>query len=178
LRSRPARVDRRVLVWEAVVRACHWALATLVIVDLVRDDGDWLHRVLGYLAVAVVLVRLCRACFARGPGSLSALKPSVSRTAAYLRRAAPRTLGHDPLGVWMIWFVWCLVLLLGITGWMSRLDAFWGDERVQAVHRWLADAMLAAVVVHLAGVAAMSWHWRENLVAAMVSGRKREADGD
>jgi cytochrome b len=28
--------------------------------------------------------------------------------------------------------------------------------------------------MHVAGVALMGWHWRENLVAAMFTGRKRE----
>jgi cytochrome b len=27
--------------------------------------------------------------------------------------------------------------------------------------------------LHLAGIAAMSWRWRENLVLAMLTGRKR-----
>jgi cytochrome b len=76
----------------------------------------------------------------------------------------------------MVWLLWSLVLLLGLTGWMSRLDAFWGDERVQDLHAWLADAMLVAVALHLAGVAAMSWHWRENLPASMITGDKRDAD--
>ena len=54
-----------------------------------------------------------------------------SRTCARARRAPP---GHDPLGVWMIWLLWSLVLLLGVTGWMSRLDAFWGDDGIHEVH--------------------------------------------
>jgi cytochrome b len=73
----------------------------------------------------------------------------------------------------MVWLLWSLVLLLGLTGWMTRLDAFWGNETLHEVHAWLAHALVAAVAVHLAGVAAMSWRWRENLVRAMITGRKR-----
>jgi cytochrome b len=78
----------------------------------------------------------------------------------------------------MVWLVWTLVLLLGLTGWMSRLDAFWGDETVHDLHLWLSNALLAAVVLHLAGVIAMSIVWRENLPAGMLSGRKRRLEGD
>ena len=35
------------------------------------------------------------------------------------------------------------------------------------------DALLAAVALHLVGVGVMSWWWRQNLAAAMVTGRKR-----
>ena len=82
-------------------------------------------------------------------------------------------MAHDPFGLWMIWLLWSLVLLLGLTGWMTRLDAFWGDETLHDVHAWLAHALIAAVVLHLAGVAVMGWRWRENLVLAMITGRKR-----
>jgi cytochrome b len=171
-----AGADGRVPVWDAPVRLLHWLLAALVLFDWVRDEGDRLHRGVGYVAVGVVAARLLWAAWVRGHGGFSALRPSVTRTLGYLHSGAPRTLGHDPLGLWMIWLLWLLVLLLGLTGWMSRLDAFWGDELVQGLHAWLAHALLAAVVVHVTGIAVMSWRWRENLPGAMVTGSKRGPD--
>jgi cytochrome b len=172
----PSARGGRIRVWDAAVRTFHAALAALVVFDLIADDGGPVHRAVGYVAVALVVARLSWAALARGENAFAALKPSLRRTIAYLRAGAPRTVGHDPLGVWMVWLLWSLVLLLGVTGWMSRLDAFWGDDRVHAVHAWLADALLAAVALHLAGVAAMSWRWRENLSRAIVTGTKRVAD--
>lgn len=170
----------RVRVWDAVVRLSHWLLAAAVAFDFMHDDGDKLHRAVGYVAVGAVLVRLTWAALSRGHGRLAALRPSLRETLVYtralVRGRAPRHVGHDPLGLWMVWMLWLLVLALGVTGWMSRLDAFWGDDRVHAVHAWLADALLVSVAVHLAGVAVMSWQWRENLPAAMVIGRKRRGD--
>ncbi len=167
----------RILVWDAVVRSLHWTLAALVAVDLVRDDGDHAHRLVGYAAVTVVLVRLGWAAVIRSHGSLTSLRPSISQSLVYLgfllRGQPPRSLGHDPLGVWMVWLLWILVLLLGLSGWMSRLDAFWGDERIHGIHAFLADLMFVAVVLHLAGVATMSWFWKENLPASMFNGFKR-----
>ena len=124
--------------------------------------------------VVVVLLRLTWVAVARGHGSLV---PSVTGTLIYLRRLLrgrpPRTRGHDPLGLWMVWLLWILVLLLAITGWMSRLDAFWGDDGIHDIHALLADLLLAAVIVHLGGVAVMSWLWRENLPASMITRSKR-----
>ena len=166
----------RIPVWDAAVRLLHWTLAALVLLNLVRDDGDWWHRVAGYVAVGLVLARWLWAGVRGGSAGFATLKPSPARTLAFLRSGAPRTPDHDPLGVWMIWLLWTLVLLLGLTGWMSRLDAFWGDDRVHDLHAWLADALLVAVAVHLCGIAVMSWHWRENLPGSMLHGRKRAAD--
>ena len=166
----------RVAAWDAAVRLLHWSLAGAVLLDFYVDDGGWLHRAIGYVAVAIVVARLLWAMFARGSAGLAALSPSLRDTVGYLRRGAPRSPGHDPLGLWMVWLLWSLVLLLGVTGWMSRLDAFWGDDGIRQIHDWLADALLIAVAVHLSGIVAMSWRWRENLVAAMLSGRKRPVE--
>ena len=140
------------------------------------DDGGWLHRTLGYAAVGVIVARWLGRCSPAARPDLATLKPSLRGTLSYLRRGTPRTPGHDPLGLWMVWLLWSLVLLFGVTGWMSRLDAFWGDDGIREVHAWLADALLIAVAVHLSGIVAMSWRWRENLVAAMLTGRKRPID--
>jgi cytochrome b len=172
-RTRETAADGRMPVWDAAVRVLHAALALLVLADFVLDDGGPLHRALGYGAAGAVLARLAWSTVARGEGGWPALVPSIGRTLDYLRRRAPRTLGHDPLGLWMVWLLWLLVLALAVTGWMARLDAFWGDETVHAVHAVLADVLMGAVALHLAGVATMSWRWRENLPGAMVSGRKR-----
>lgn len=166
----------RVKAWDVAVRLLHWSLAAGVLFDFCLDDGGLLHRVIGYGTAAVVVARLLWALFAGGAAGLAALKPSLKGTLAYLRGGLPRTPGHDPLGLWMIWLLWALVLLLGVTGWISRLDAFWGDDGIRAVHAALAQALLIAVAVHLSGVAAMSWRWRENLVAAMLSGKNRPLD--
>lgn len=168
---------RTVPVWDWGVRLAHWTLAGLVAIDLVWDYGDYAHRMVGYAAVVVVLGRLSWASVCRSHASLASLRPSVSQTLTYLRLLLrgqpPRSMGHDPLGLWMVWLVWIVVLLLGLTGWMSRLDVFWGDDRVHYAHALLADLLLVAVIVHLCGVAAMSWLWRQNLPAAMITGRKR-----
>jgi cytochrome b len=163
----------RAPVWDAAVRVLHWALAALVAFNLLRDDGDLVHRVVGYAAVGVVLARLTWA-WLREP---TQLRLSPSATLAYLRELvrgrAPRSAGHNPLGLWMVWLLWTLVLLLGLTGWMSRWDMFWGDERLHDLHAWLADALMVAVIVHLIGVSAMSWLWKENLPASMITGGRR-----
>ena len=173
----PGKVPIWVPVWDGVVRLLHWTLAALVAVDLVRDEGDYPHRLVGYAAVAVVLARLSWAIVRRSQGGPIGLRPSISASLAYLRLLLrgkpPRSIGHNPLGVWMVWLIWIVVLLLGLTGWMSRLDAFWGDDGLHDAHAILADILLVAVILHLAGIATMSWLWRENLPMAMVTGHKR-----
>lgn len=167
-------------VWNLAVRLSHWVLAATVLCTWIEDDGGRLHRMVGYVAVAAVALRGVDAVVERGAGRLTRLRPSPSATLAYLRalqRGTPaRHHGHDPLGLWMVWLLWALVLGLGLTGWMSRLDAFWGDEWLQELHARLADLLVLAVAVHVAAVLLMSLLWRENLPRAMITGRKRPLD--
>ena len=64
-------------VWDPVVRLLHWTLAALIVFDLVNDDGSFTHRMVGYSAAAVVLLRLTRAMIARGHGSLVPSVPAA-----------------------------------------------------------------------------------------------------
>lgn len=160
-------------VWDPVVRLLHWTLAMLIVFEFVYDDGGYVHRMVGYGAATVVLLRLVWAAVVRRHD----LMPSIPKTVAYVALLAqgkpPRTSGHDPLGLWMVWLLWTLVLLLGATGWTSRLDAFWGDDRIHDLHALLADLLMGAVLLHLLGVAIMSILWKENLPAAMITGSAR-----
>jgi cytochrome b len=158
-------------------RLLHWLLAALIVINLVRDDGDYAHRMLGYAAVAVVALRLAWGLLSRSHANLTELRPSISRSLRYLAQLRaghrPYFVGHNPPGTWMVWLVWLLVLLLGLSGWMTRWDVFWGDERLHDVHALLADVLLVAVLLHLVAISVMSWWWKENLARSMITGQKR-----
>jgi cytochrome b len=69
-----------------------------------------------------------------------------------------------------------LLLLLVITagtGWLSETDAFFGVAWVSHLHHWAAHLMLALIALHVIGVVVSSWIHGENLVLAMLNGRKR-----
>jgi cytochrome b len=116
-RARPRKIagDGRVLVWDAAVRLLHWLLAGLVLFAyFIEDDGGWVHRTIGYVAVGAVCSRLLWAGLCEGANGFAALRPSLRKTLAYGREGAPRTVAHDPFGLWMVWLLWLLVLLLGL----------------------------------------------------------------
>ena len=157
------------------MRLLHWLLAGLVLFDyFIDDEGGFLHRTIGYAAVGVVFSRLLWSGLGEGANGFRALRlPKPGATLSWLRGGAPRSTEHDPLGLWMVWLIWVLVLLLAVSGWASRLDMFWGDERVEEVHTFFADLLMLAVAVHVLAVIVMSVIWKENVPAAMVTGNKR-----
>jgi cytochrome b len=66
-----------------------------------------------------------------------------------------------------------LIAVLSATGYMLTTDAYWGSEGLKEFHEASAYAMLALVLAHVAGVVWTSFEHGENLVRAMITGRKR-----
>jgi cytochrome b len=169
---------RTIRVWDPLVRVGHWLLVTSVLTAWLtrHSPGRW-HEWLGYAALAVVAVRFVWgwvgtqharfADFVRGP------RATLSYARMVLTGREPRTLGHNPLGGWMVVALLTTVALVCATGWLYTTDRFWGVEWVETVHSWLSDALLVLIALHVAGVLYTSFHHRENLIAAMLHGRKQ-----
>ncbi len=162
-------------VWSRPVRLLHWLVAGCVAVNLFNDTG-YAHRMIGYAALGLVMVRLVHALWTRNtaerlhlPG-LRALRLHLSHL---FNRHPESTPGHNPLGQLAVYAMWLLIGALAITGWICRTDAYWGEDWPIDLHGWLADAMLAMVVLHVAAVITMSWWFRQNLIAAMIARSKR-----
>lgn len=164
-----------VLVWSGFVRLSHWLVAAIVLFNLFNDTGP-VHRYAGYVAATVVLLRVIFG-LSRARDDVAHLGlPSWGALRQHLhelkQHQVQRTLGHNPVGMLMAWLLWTLVLALGLTGWMSQLDAYWGEDWLIDTHEYLAWALQACVLGHWAGVLVMSLLQKENLAKAMVTGRK------
>jgi cytochrome b len=167
----------QVTVWDPVVRLFHWTVVTGVLVNsFVLDDGKAVHRYIGYVVLAAVVIRLTWGLVARGHARLSSFIPGPRTLRTYLRQLLrgrePRYIGHNPAGAVMMIGLVLLLLGCGVTGWMMGLDQFWGEEWVQELHETLANAILALAALHVLAAIIESVRHRENLVWSMFTGRK------
>ena len=165
-------------VWDPLIRVLHWTLAASVAVAwLTKDGGGLWHEWMGYLALAVVTLRLAWGRAGPRHARFAAFVRSPAETSRYfkrmLTRSEPRHLGHNPLGGWMIVALIANVILVSASGWLYTTEAFWGVARVEDLHDALATCLLALVALHVTGVVVTSIRHRENLAGAMVHGRKR-----
>lgn len=170
-------------VWDLPVRLLHWSLvATLAAAWYSSDITGPAHEVIGYLAGAVVPLRLVWGFAGNRYARFAHFLRPPQATLRYLRQAAaaraPRHVGHNPLGGWMVVLLLACVAMLVATGWALTTDALWGYAWPIRVHAAIAWALLALVALHVSGVVWTSWQHRENLVAAMFTGQKAEANAN
>ena len=169
--------EQRTLVWDAPVRVFHW-LMVLAFAGawLTAESERWrlAHVTLGYTMAGLVAFRLAWgllgtrharfASFVRGPRA-------VARYVGSLLRGHPeRHVGHNPAGAVAIVALLALAAFTTLSGWATYQEL--GGHALEEVHEAIAGAMLAIVGVHVAGVVVSSLAHRENLVAAMLTGRK------
>lgn len=155
----------------------HWSLvATVTAAWLTRERLDDWHSWFGYATVAILALRIIWGYFGSHYARFSQFIRPPKATWHYAREivtgTAPRYLGHNPLGGWMIVTLLITLATLDFTGWLATTDRFWGYAWLANLHEALGWALLSCVGVHISGVVFMSVNKRENLVVAMICGSK------
>lgn len=170
-------------VWSGFVRVFHWALAASFITAWwAGDDYADLHEWAGYTAAALIAVRIVVGFAGSGYARFAQFVKSPRIVLSYLADIAKgrerRYIGHNPAGGAMVVTLLLTVAVICLTGWLLT-DIVWGSLFWERVHEYLTNFAFILIALHLAGVAIASLRHRENLVKAMVTGKKREpADGD
>ncbi len=175
--ERPATVR----VWDPLVRLFHWILVISFTIAWLNTEDKALHKGAGYVVLALVAVRLIWGFVGSRHARFRDFVPRPKGLLAYLKSLwsghPRRYLGHNPAGGAMIVLMLAMLILTGASGWLSTTDAFWGIAWVENLHAAAANLTVILVFAHVAGVVFSSLAHRENLVAAMITGRKRAESG-
>ena len=172
--------DRKLLVWDAPVRLFHGLMiASFALAWITAENDAWLalHIASGTTMAVLVAFRLVWGLigtrharfvnFVRGPGE------ALRYLGSLLRGRPEHHTGHNPAAAWAILALLALTALVVGSGW--ALLGGLGGRFTEGAHEALAAAMLALVGLHVLGVLVHTLMHRENIVAAMIDGRKRGA---
>ncbi|MBC7280697.1 cytochrome b/b6 domain-containing protein [Hoeflea sp.] len=178
-----AQSPETVRVWDPLVRIFHWSLVGLfAFAFLTGDEWQQPHELAGYMIAGLIAVRLLWGFIGSRHARFSDFLYGPSTVAGFIadtvRMKARRYLGHNPAGGLMVIALLLVISAISLTGWMMTLDAYWGMEWVEELHEATAYAALGLIALHLGGVIVSSFEHGENLVRAMITGRKRAASGD
>jgi cytochrome b len=171
-----------VLVWDLPVRVFHWLLVISFAgawLTAESESQQMLHYAFGYSACALILFRIVWGVigtryarfshFIKGPTDTWHHIKSLVNGKGSLRFGS--NLGHNPAGALAMLSLMVLVLLIGITGYWIVKD-YYGDFMSDA-HETIAHIALGVVIIHVIAAVIMSFMQKENLVKAMVTGKKQ-----
>ena len=167
----------KILVWDAPVRVFHWLLVLSFLGAYLSAESErWrlLHVTLGYTLGGLIAFRVLWGLWGTPYARFSSFVRGPREVMRYVRTLLSgkpaHAVGHNPAGAVAI----VLLLLLGVgsvaSGWALYNDM--GGKLLEELHEISGNLMLLVVGVHLAGVVISSWLHRENLVRAMLSGKK------
>lgn len=169
---------------DAVARLLHWSMAVLILAMLfigvamvasitLRPTLLALHRPIGIALLVLAVVRLVH--------RLRRRTPDLPRDLPRWQRAAAQA-SHVAL--------YALMLAMPLIGWAMVSAAgnpvvLWGDVHLPAIaphdpavysvlraaHAWLARALLAVILLHLAAALYHAWIRRDGVFASMAGGR-------
>ena len=198
---------KEVPVWDIAVRIFHWSLVVgFAVAYLTEDDFELLHVYAGYLVLGLICFRVIWGLIGTRHARFSDFVCGKKTIMLYLKSmlaGKPRHyLGHNPAGGLMILVMLVGLFMLSYSGLKTYAEdgkgplahteislvatAFAHDSHHRSVrggfwediHESLANITLLLVFIHLVGVAVSSLAHRENLVRAMVSGKKQWREKD
>jgi cytochrome b len=182
-----------VSVWDVPTRLFHWTLVLSFTAAYFTAEfhHGYLHTLIGYFLCLLLVARVFWGFAGNQYARFKSFIFSPQETIAYLRAMVqnnPRYyFGHNPAGALMVFALLVLLALIILTGLVTLavidfegpllfLIDYFSDEASYAVrhlHGWLIDIALVMIPLHLLGVAAGSVQHKENLVRAMVTGKKK-----
>lgn len=167
-----------VRVWDPLVRIFHWSLVGLfTFAFLTGDEWQKPHEVAGYIIAGLIGFRVIWGLIGSRYARFASFIYRPSTVAGFLadtvRMKARRYLGHNPAGGLMVLGLLLAIVVISLSGWMMTTDAYWGVGWVEELHEAAAFSAVGLVALHVGGVIVASFEHGENLVRAMVTGRKR-----
>ncbi len=184
-------------VWDPFVRVFHWSLvAAFVVAYVTEDEMMTLHVYAGYLIAGLLVFRVIWGFIGPAHARFSDFVYTPAETLRYLKDMTSghpaRYLGHNPAGGVMIVLLLVSLVVTLITGLLvlggeagtgvlaSTLAVSGGEaeEVWEEVHEFFGNFTLFLVVLHVAGVILAGLLHGENLVRAMVTGKKKANPAD
>ncbi len=180
---------RVVRVWDAPIRLFHWLVTVLLAAAYATWRLNWMywHGRVGEALLALLLFRLLWGFFGSETARFSRFVASPQIALEHLRyamlREPDRQIGHNPAGGWMVLLLIALLLAETLTGLyvandiadvgpLTEIVPAPAANAIEAAHAVLWDILFAAIVLHIAAIAAYAAVKGQNLLRPMIVGTK------
>lgn len=186
-------------VWDLPIRMFHWSLVLFFSVAYFSaEDHKTLHAYAGYVVFALIAFRIVWGFVGNRYARFGDFVTRPSAVIAYLKRFIARTpphyTGHNPAGGYMVVALLILLTVVVVTGLevygleghgplaataltLNAATVSIAPDRARhrfwkGVHELASNLALALIILHVLSVLVASRIHKENLVKAMITGKK------
>ena len=170
-------MKQRVLIWDLPTRFFHWLLVMNFFGAYFSGESErWalIHITCGFSVFGLIIFRLIWGLVGTRYARFTEFMRSPAKTIAYIKLSvqghAKPYIGHNPAGAMAILCLLSLGIINCVSGWLLYEDIGW--EWLETLHEQAALLMLVVVILHVLGVLVSGRLHRENLIHAMLDGRK------
>lgn len=140
-----------------------------------REDFERLLHTLGWVAAGLIAFRVVWGLIGTRYARFSEFVRRPAQLWSYIKSLRSREpqhfVGHNPVGAVAVILLMALVALSGYTGWLALADN--APEWTEEAYEIASNTLITLVVVHVLGVLWSSRTHGENLLKAMLTGRKQ-----
>lgn len=187
----PSNTLQTIKVWDLLIRIFHWSLVGFfTLAYLTEGEDEWMtiHSYAGYSILILLVFRLLWGVMGTHNARFSNFITRPKEVLVYLKGLvtgkAKDYIGHNPVGAMMIVALIASIAITGFSGMAlyatdghgplaTGFFATWPEGAIKEVHEFFANFTVFLVVIHVGGVIVSSLLHKENLVRAMVTGKKQ-----
>jgi cytochrome b len=165
-------------VWDLPTRFFHWLLVLSFAGAFLSAESERnrdLHVLFGYTVLGLMVFRLIWGFIGSRYARFSSFVYSPKIIYLYfcqlIQNKAQHPIGHNPAGAVVIFLLLLLGIGSGLTGWAVFEDV--STDLLTQLHELISNAMLVMVCIHITGVVISSYLQGENLITAMITGKKQ-----
>lgn len=176
--------------WDLPTRITHWSLVVLILTAWLSGGQQMqIHTLAGYGVIGLLVFRLYWGLVGGETARFSQFVKGPGATVGYLKTMGKRTaadlVGHSPVGaVSVVALLLVMVVQAGLglfatdidginSGPLSYMVDFDTGRLASEWHELSFRALQGLVVLHLAAIAFYALWKRQNLVTAMITGKRR-----
>jgi cytochrome b len=177
-------------VWDPLIRIFHWSLVlTFFLAYVTEDSWEDVHVIAGYIVAVLIGFRLVWGVIGTRRARFTQFVKSPQAVLVYLKQMirfkVPHYLGHNPAAAAMIICLLISLIMISLTGMIiiagegqgplaGTVFGSFNNGLMEDIHELFANVTLLLVFLHVAGVLFSSLLEKENLIRAMITGRKRD----
>lgn len=187
--------DNKKLIWDIPTRIFHWAIAITLFYSWysITQEGNLdRHFISGFVALGLILFRVIWGFVGPRYARFASCIYKPSELVAYVKtlfnREGGKYAGHNPLGALSVFALLLVILFQAVSGLFADDEFYYFGPlndyissgmagKITQLHYANVNIIIGLAALHIVAILFYQLYKKENLIIAMITGKKRDDQG-